>query len=727
MGWFDEQIRERIKKDDNRFSEAFAELSSAVTGQAGFYDVEKNQLEKNKDAIRQILKYYHIKEMETEQKFRDIQEQLSYYLEPSGIIYREVVLEETWYQDGILPMLGKNHLGEPMAFIAKRTGGYMVRDSKSGKLVNVTAGMAAQIQKQAICFYQPLPPKEVSTKEFFSFLMKSISPTDIVIIGAATLLVMLLGLLLPLVNNLIFKQIIPSGKVGMMGPIFVILCCTILGSAVIDTVREIIKSRVLIKLKITAESAVMMRILSLPADFFKRYSAGELSERLNVTQKLCERLSHFFLSAVFSAIFSLVYVVQIFRLFPFLVLPTIFILLSQLLFTIIVMLLKMNLQKKYMPLAAKQRGLEFSLISGVQKLKLAGAEKRAISKWAHTYKEVARLRYNPPLFLKLHTVFSVAISLIGLAVLYCLSVKNQMDPAAYMTFYAAYSLVSAAFFSLSEAAWSFADVPSMMDMINPILKTVPEVSLEKKTCTRLTGAIELNNVCFRYQENMPFILNNVSTKIRPGQYIAVVGKTGCGKSTLFRLLLGLETPDRGAVYYDGKDLSSLNLKSLRQKMGVVLQDGKLFQGDIFSNIAISAPGLTIEEAWQAAELAGIAGDIKAMPMGMYTLISEGSGGISGGQRQRLIIARAIASKPRILLFDEATSALDNVTQKTVSDSLAKLKCTRIVIAHRLSTIQDCDRILVLENGVIAEDGSYEELIKKEGIFAALAERQRIKN
>jgi ABC-type bacteriocin/lantibiotic exporter with double-glycine peptidase domain len=224
---------------------------------------------------------------------------------------------------------------------------------------------------------------------------------------------------------------------------------------------------------------------------------------------------------------------------------------------------------------------------------------------------------------------------------------------------------------------------------------------------------------------MPLVLDNVSFTIGAGEYVAIVGKTGCGKSTLMRILLGFEKPQKGAVYYDGKDLEQLDLKSLRRKIGTVMQNGKLFSGDIYSNIVISAPWLTMDRAWEAAEMAGMADDIRDMPMGMFTLISEGQGGISGGQRQRIMIARAIAPKPKILMFDEATSALDNITQKTVSDSLESLKCTRIVIAHRLSTIRHCDRIIVLQDGKIAEDGTYDELIAKNGYFAELVERQRV--
>ncbi|MBQ5427587.1 MAG: ATP-binding cassette domain-containing protein, partial [Oscillospiraceae bacterium] len=268
-------------------------------------------------------------------------------------------------------------------------------------------------------------------------------------------------------------------------------------------------------------------------------------------------------------------------------------------------------------------------------------------------------------------------------------------------------------------------IKPILEMAEPILKTEPESSENKAMVTSLKGSIELSNVYFRYNENMPYVVDGMSLKIRAGEYIALVGSTGCGKSTLMRLMLGFEMPERGAIYYDGRDMAKLDLRSLRRRIGVVMQDGSLFQGDIYSNIVISAPQLSVEEAWEAAEIAGIADDIRAMPMGMHTILSEGQGGISGGQKQRLMIARAVAPKPRILMFDEATSALDNKTQKQVSEALDRMKCTRIVIAHRLSTIRNCDRILVLDKGHIMEDGTYDELIAKNGFFAELVARQRL--
>ena len=339
--------------------------------------------------------------------------------------------------------------------------------------------------------------------------------------------------------------------------------------------------------------------------------------------------------------------------------------------------------------------------------------------------DLVKYTYNPPIMIKFNGAFTLAVTSIGTMIMYYYSIHSGVSVSDYMAFISAYGLVNGAFTALLSAALQAAEIKPMMEMVKPILETEPETVKQKSVITHLSGSLELNNVSFRYDESMPYVLNNVSLKIRSGQYVAIVGKTGCGKSTLMRLLLGFEKPEKGAVYYDGRDLATLDLKSLRSKIGVVMQNEKIFQDDIFSNIKISAPKLSMEDAWEAVRLAGLEDEIRAMPMGMYTMLSEGQGGISGGQRQRLLIARAIAPKSKILMFDEATSALDNVTQRNISRSLEQLKCTRIVIAHRLSTIKNCDRIIVLEEGQIIEDGTYEQLMEKEGAFAELVRKQQL--
>ncbi len=236
----------------------------------------------------------------------------------------------------------------------------------------------------------------------------------------------------------------------------------------------------------------------------------------------------------------------------------------------------------------------------------------------------------------------------------------------------------------------------------------------------------MNHVAFRYNEKMPYLFKDLSFKIKSGEYVAFVGKSGSGKSTIMRLLLGFEIPERGSVIFGKHDLSQIDVRSFRKTtVGVVLQSAGLISGSILDNITIGSPKATLDDAWRAAEIAGIAEDIRNMPMGMHTMISEGTGGISGGQKQRIIIARSVCSKRKVLMLDEATSALDNITQRAVSESLAQLDCTRIVVAHRLSTVKNCDRIMVVDDGAIAEEGTYDELIAKNGLFAELVRRQRL--
>ena len=544
-------------------------------------------------------------------------------------------------------------------------------------------------------------------------------------IAAATLFLSLVGMISPMLNKLLFGSVLLSKSVRLLAAIAVFSVCVSISTMLITAVKNRITARIETKLNISVEAATMMRILSLPADFFKEYSSGELSNRASQVGTLCKLLVSTVLTTGLTSLFSLIYISQIFAYAPMLVVPALGILFVTVVFSVVSSLIQMKLNTQQMELYSKESGMTYALITGIQKIRLAGAEKRAFARWGNLYAKCADAAYGPSTFTDLNPVISLAISLTGTLIMYTLSVKSGISVADYYAFNTAYGMVSGAFMSLAGIALTAAQIKPVLTMVKPFFDAVPEVSDGKQVLTRLSGGIELNNVSFRYSENMPLILDNLSLKIRPGQYVAIVGKTGCGKSTLMRLLLGFEHPKKGAIYYDGRDLEKIDLRSLRRRIGVVMQNGKLFQGDIYSNIVISAPWLGRKEAWEAAELAGIADDIRNMPMGMDTVISEGSGGISGGQRQRLMIARAIAPKPKILMFDEATSALDNLTQKKISESLNSLKCTRIVIAHRLSTIKQCDRILVLDKGKIIEDGKYEELIEKNGFFAELVARQRL--
>ena len=302
--------------------------------------------------------------------------------------------------------------------------------------------------------------------------------------------------------------------------------------------------------------------------------------------------------------------------------------------------------------------------------------------------------------------------------------QTAMSYAEFMGFQAAFSSFNTTLVSMIPLAVKFFSIRPHIENLRPILETEPETDNDKLEAGQLSGEIEIRHLSFAYSDDGPEILHDINLHVAPGESIAIVGRSGCGKSTLMRLLLGFEKPKRGAVYYDDCDLNELSLASVRSQMGVVLQNGQLMAGDIFTNI-VGTTALTMQDAWLAAERVGLAEDIKRMPMQMYTAISEGSGNISGGQRQRILIARSIVNNPRILLLDEATSALDNTTQIIVTSSLEAMHCTRIIVAHRLSTIRNVDRILVMEAGRIVEEGSYDELMAENGIFAQLAQRQLV--
>lgn len=724
IGWFDEQIKKRIQNDEDAFAQSFSDMAGVIMGKkAAAADMDER--ERTQSAIGDILGYYRVKAVEVPESLERLDEQLEYLLRPSGIMRRSIKLTDQWYKDGVGPLLGRTKAGSAVALLPHGLKGYAYFDYTAGKKVRVTARNAGELESEAICFYRPLPLRAIGIKDLLLYILGTLSAADLTLVALSALVSTLMGLFSPYVNNLLFSKVIPSGQPGLLLPLTFLMAGVAMSTLLLGITRSLIMGRIQTKMNIAVQAASMMRVLSLPADFFKNYSSGELSSRAQSINSLCAMLANTILSTGLTSLFSLAYIGQIGHYAPGLVAPALLVILVTILLSLATTLLQMRRSKRSMEVGAKLSGLVFALFTGVQKIKLAGAERRAFSKWAGTYAQAAELQYAPPLYLRLLPVLSSAVTLAGTIAIYYFAVVSNLGVAGYMAFNVSYGMVSGAFLSLSGIALTVANIKPVLDMVEPILQAVPEVSEGKRVLTRLSGGIEVNNVSFRYSEDMPLVLDDLSLKIRPGQYVAIVGATGCGKSTLLRLLLGFETPQKGAVYYDGKDLASIDLRSLRRNIGVVMQSGKLFQGDVFSNITISAPWLTLDEAWEAAELAGIAQDIRDMPMGMHTLISEGSGGISGGQRQRLMIARAIAPKPKILMFDEATSALDNLTQKKVSGSLDGLKCTRIVIAHRLSTIRQCDRIIVLGKGKIVEDGGYDELIAQNGAFAELVARQRL--
>jgi len=725
MGWFEDQIEERRRADAQVLEDSFQKIASVVLGQRMAEQLSDERI-LTKRAIDEVLKSYHLKPVEIPEDIQSTDEQMDYCLKRYGLMRRDVELKSRWYEDAYGPLLGlKKKDGTPVALLPQKLHGYFYIDNETGKKVYLNRKTEKEFETDAICFYRPLPLRALKITDLLGYMKSCISVSDIFLVVIAALAVTFAGIMLPQITAAVTGPVLSSGRTSALIGAAIFIFCVALSSQLFSAIKGLLSSRVQTKLSIAVESSLMMRIISLPVSFFRAYSPGELKSRSMSVNELCTIMQNMILNTGLTSLVSLLYIQQIFRFTPALVIPSLNIILVTVSFSVLVTLLQARISKQIMEKAAKESGLSYSLLTGVQKIKLAGAEKRVFAKWLNLYAEKAELTYNPPTILKVTNVITTGISLFSTIILYFMAVESGVDQPSYFAFMSAYGMVMEAFTELSGIALQVAQIKPLLEMAEPFLKTVPETALNKEIVTGISGNVELDHVSFRYNDSNPYIIDDLSLKINPGEYVAIVGKTGCGKSTLIRLLLGFETPESGAVYYDGKDIRSLDLGTLRRNIGTVTQDGDLFSGDIYSNIVITAPHISMDDAWEAAEKAGIADDIRAMPMGMFTIISEGQGGISGGQKQRLMIARAIAPKPKLLIFDEATSALDNKTQKAVSESLDAMGCTRIVVAHRLSTIRHCDRIVVLDKGRIIEDGTYDELIKKGGYFADLVERQRL--
>ena len=724
MGWFDEQIEYRKQQERRMLSDSFEKLHLTVTGRKSG-DTFAEGADVN-DALETLLKHFGIRDRKIPASLKGFEEKLDYLLTASDIMFRKVTLEPGWSRDAMGVMVTSlKDSGAVITVVRNGAGVYVYKDPKTGKNVTVHKAEEQKIGNEAYCFYRPLPLRSLTLKDLIRYMTDSVDTWDIASFIIASLMVTLVGMILPKLNHILMGEVVTYGSMQLLGAVMSFMLFAMISSFMLSIIKQFVQSRIRTKLSVNVQAAAMMRVLSLPAAFFKSYSSGELSQYLAYVNSLCTTLVDSIFSTAITGIFSLVYLTQIFSYAKSLVIPSLVVSVLTLGLSIAGNMAQSQINKELMELSAQERGLTYALMGGVEKIRLSGAENRVFTKLLDLYTRGADLKFNPPVLVKFQKVFNAAITLTGTIVMYFIAVKSGVSVADYYAFNTAYAYVSGALNAITSVAIAAATVKPSLELIRPLMEAEPEKHAGRESVATITGNIELSHVTFRYEKEGRKIIDDLSLKIPARQYVAIVGKTGCGKSTLLRLLLGFEQPESGAIFYDRKDIQTLDLGSLRKLIGTVLQEGELFSGSIFENITISAPNLTLQEAWDAAEIAGIADDIRAMPMGMSTVLQEGGGGISGGQKQRIMIARAVAPKPKLLLLDEATSALDNITQKQVSDALDRMRCTRIVIAHRLSTIRHCDRILVMDGGKIVEDGKYEQLIEKGGVFAELVERQRL--
>ncbi len=642
----------------------------------------------------------------------------------SRVRFRRVALREKWWQVDNGPLLAYfENTHQPVALLPVKQG-YEIHDPVARSVTRVTEKTTLTLSPFAYTFYRPFPDRAIRLLDMLRFAIRGTlkDVRTLVLIG---IMIGILTLVVPVITGYLLDTIIPTSQRSQLLPIGLALFTSAVAVAVFGILRGIAMLRFETRTEATLQAAIMDHVLKLPIPFFRKYTAGDLGQRTMGISTIQNILSQHVISAVLSfasSIFSLIVL--------FFYSSTLGWIVTGLVFVVMVVMLaaayvQVGYQRESSEFQGQLAGTTLQMINGIAKLRVSGAHRRAFARWANLLRDQQQTSFRSQLlgvglstFNETYGVF--ILMAIFAAVIFASQV--QLSTGSFVAFNTASAQFITAAFGLSSSLTAIISVIPLYERMRPILQTLPEVSEVKNHPGELTGEISVNRVSFHYEKDGPPILENVSLDFKPGEFVAIVGPSGSGKSTLLRLLLGFETPDSGTILYDNQDLSRLDLSSLRRQIGVVLQNGQLIAGDIFTNI-IGTSTLTVQDAWEAAEKACLAEDIHSMPMGMHTVISEGSRTISGGQKQRLLIARAIVRKSRIVIFDEATSSLDNKTQAVVSKSLKELDATRIVIAHRLSTIASADRIHVLRNGRVEQSGSYEELMRERGLFADLAKRQ----
>lgn len=651
----------------------------------------------------------------------------------SRLRLRRVALVDDWWARDQGPMLAQNEQTKaPIALLPLSPTKYEALDPVTGERRPVDAAYARTLASFATTFYAGFPDGPVGAKQLIRFAIRGLGPDfrSVVWMGIA---LGVLGTVPPLLTGKVFDTAIPEAEKGMLFQFAGGLFLMALAQAAFKITQSIATIRMQGKMDHAAQSAVWDRLLDLPMTFFRDYSAGDLADRASGVDQIRGIVAGAGIAAILGSFSSLFNVFQMLGYDFTLAAVGIGLTLVYVLVTTFANYLQLRYQRDEQRKRGRITGLILQLISGVAKLRVCGAENHAFRVWATAFSEQRKVSFRVGRVKNVMQVWNACFPVLSTMLIFftVVSLKQsaaesgtpfEMTTGDFLAFSAAYGMFLAAMQALGDASLSMLRIVPIWERLKPLLEAKPEIDASKVHPGTLSGAIDISHLSFRYSSDGPWILKDVSIKIKPGEFVALVGGSGSGKSTLMRLMLGFETSEVGSVYYDGQDLATLDLRLVRSQMGVVLQESRLLPADIYRNI-VGSSSRTVAEAWEAAEKAGIADDVRAMPMQMHTVISEGGGGFSGGQKQRLMIARAIVHKPRILFLDEATSALDNKTQAIVTESMNRLAATRIVIAHRLSTIVQADRICYLEQGELKEQGTFDELMAKDGLFAALAKRQ----
>lgn len=669
-------------------------------------------------------------------------ERLTGLLAATRLRTRKVLLRGNWWRvDGaaLLGWLGEDR--QPVALLPVACGFDMV--GAAGR-TRVTADIADRLAPEALHVYRPLPARALAAADALRFPLRGLGGDGLRLLfcglGGA-----LLALLVPVATGLLFDDVIPRADHRQLVFLVAGLVAAAVGGAAFDLVKTLAVLRLESRIDGVMQAAFMDRLLALPVGFFRRFTAGDLADRTLGLQSVREILAASTLAGLLGAVFGLVSLGLLIVYDGRLALLAGGLALLSALVTGALSYGQLRHEREHIRRQGRLDGLVLQLIVGIGKLRVAGAEPRALAQWARGFtaqkaRAVAAQRYGNALE-TFHAAFPTLASVAVFATvallmesdarqqaLQALAATPGAEPPApfstgsFLAFTTAFGQLLAALTAMAHALTRSLSVLPLLERARPILDTAPEVPGGRDAPGDLAGGVTLSRVAFRYAADAPRVLHDLSLSIAPGEFVAIVGASGSGKSTVLRLLLGFERPDQGEVFFDGRAAERLDLAAVRRQIGVVLQNGRITAGSLFQNIVGTAP-LGLDDAWHAARLVGLDQDIEQMPMGMHTVLMDGGGTLSGGQRQRLMIARALVHRPRILLLDEATSALDNRTQAVVTASLAKLSVTRVVIAHRLSTIRDVDRVFVLDAGTLVQSGRYDDLMAVDGPFRTLANRQ----
>ncbi len=647
----------------------------------------------------------------------------------SRIHTRQVQLEPGWWQADLGPLLGSINQ-QPVALLPIRPGRYQVFAPRLQRHIPLTASQAQQIDPIAYVFYRSFPDQLMRGWEVLQFALQG-QQSSLLTIAGSGILIALLGVLTPVATGILIDQAIPNSDRTLLFQLGIGLLLASLGVVVFQRVQRVALLRLQTNLDVVTQSAIWDRLLKLQPSFFRNYTSGDLKNRVLAITQIRYRLEGATLPTLLTSLFALlnggilfVYSARLARLAIVLALVSF----------LITNLIRLPMNQKFRALLLVQGnlfGTMVQILEGISKIRVAGAEHRAFAYWASYYRQQLKITLDSQCLADYLRVFNQALPTLSLILFFIgvvglqqtdIATAKPMSTGVFLAFNSAFGIFIGGTTNLSEAIVQLWEAGVFWERTQPIMQAQPEVDNTKAHPGDLTGHLLLDRLSFRYCADGPLTLDRVTLEAKPGEFIALVGPSGSGKSTLLRLILGFEWPESGGVFYDQQALSGLDVAAVRRQLGVVLQHGHINSGSIFDNIAAGSL-TTRSDVWQAAQMAGLADDIQAMPMGLHTHISEGGANLSGGQRQRLLLARALILKPKILLLDEATSALDNCTQATVRQNLERLKITRIAIAHRLSTIRHADRIYVLDQGQIVQQGSFEALSQQPGLFKTLMNRQ----